>query len=67
MKAGESRATPEPQSGPGRKRSEGVGNRRVREGEIHCLGGHGREVGVSGRTESVLSNVKCCRNQGMAH
>lgn len=64
MKAGEPRAIPEPQAGLGRERNEGVERRRVSEGEVHCLGGCEREVGVSRRTESMSSNVKCSRRSG---
>lgn len=64
MKAGEPRAIPEPQAGLGRERKEGVERGRVSEGEVHCLGACGTEVGVSRMTESMLSNVKCSKRSG---
>lgn len=59
VKAGESRATPELQAGPG-GRGVGAGGGGGREGKVHHLGSHRREVRVSRRTESVLSSAKCC-------
>lgn len=64
MKAGEPRAIPEPQAGIGREKNEGVERGKVSEGEVHCLGGCGREVGVSRRTESMPSKVKCSSRSG---